>query len=151
MAKKYFPLNSDGCRTRISPRSANSATAEKQRYVLKGVELKKNTIKYLIDVTIFINLCSITIIGILLGFVIPEGKGVDKYFFGLHRHEWGSIHLYLSLFFLVLLFFHIWLNRAWIVNSTKHYFGKNWKNALWAFSGGWVVLLFIGWIVVKIS
>ncbi len=111
--------------------------------------MKKNTLKYLINVTIFIDICSVTFIGLLLGFIIPEGRGVDKYLFGLHRHEWGTIHLYLSLFFLVLLFFHVWLNRSWIVNSTKHFFGENWQNALWVFSVGWIAVIFVGWMAVK--
>jgi predicted membrane protein len=35
---------------------------------------------------------------------------VDLYFLGLNRHEWGSIHLWLSFFFLFLLAFHIILH-----------------------------------------
>ena len=113
--------------------------------------MKKNTLKYFIDVTIFIDMCSIIVIGLLLAFIIPEGRGAYKYLFGLHRHEWSNIHLCLSLFLLVLLFFHIWLNRLWIVNSTKRYFGDNWKNVLWMFSVGWVAVLFAGWIAVQLS
>ncbi len=117
----------------------------------KGVRLKKNTLKYLINVTLFIDMCSVTVIGLLLGFVIPKGKTVINYFFGLHRHKWVDLHLYLSLFLLVLLFFHIWLNRSWIVNSTKRYFGENWKKALWIFSAGWIVVLLVGWMAVYLS
>jgi hypothetical protein len=51
----------------------------------------------------------------------------------------------------VLLFFHVWFNWSWIVNSTKRYFGENWKNVLWVFSVGWIVVLFVGWIAVKLS
>ena len=95
-------------------------------------------------------MCSIAVIGLLLGFIIPKEKAVDKYFLGLHRHEWGDIHLYWSLFLLVLLFFHVLFNWAWIVNSTKRYFGENWRNVLWGFSVGWIAVLFIGWIVVQL-
>ena len=111
--------------------------------------MNKNTLKYLIDVTIFIDMCSITVIGLLLGFIIPKGKLADKYFLGLLRHEWGDIHLYLSLFLLVLLFFHVWFNWAWIVNSTKRYFGESWRKVLWGFSVGWIVVLVVGWIAVN--
>ncbi len=112
--------------------------------------MKKNILKYWIDVAIFIDFCSITMIGLLLGFVIPKGKGTYRYFLGLHRHAWGNIHLYLSLFLLVLLFFHVWFNRAWIVNSTQRYFGDNWKNILWIFSFGWIAVLVTGWAVMRI-
>lgn len=113
--------------------------------------MNKNTLKYLIDVTIFIDLCSISIIGFLLGFIIPEGKGVNKYFLSLHRHQWGDIHLYLSLFFIFLIIAHIWLNWAWVKNSSIRYFGDNWKNVLRMFSIAWFIVLFIGWIAVKLS
>ncbi len=112
--------------------------------------MKKNVFKYVIDAVIFIDFCSIAITGLLLGFVIPKGRGVRsayRYFLGLHRHEWSNIHLFLSLVLLVLLFFHVWLNRAWIVNSTKSYFGNNWKNILWIFPFGWVVVLLALWAV----
>ncbi len=116
-----------------------------------GVGLNKNTLKYLIDVTIFIDICSVAVTGLLLGFIIPKGKGTDKNFLSLHRHEWSEIHLYLALFLVVLLFFHVWFNWSWIVNSTKRYFGENWKNVLWGFSVGWIIVLFIGWLAIKFS
>ena len=52
--------------------------------------MKKNTVKYLIDVALYIDICSIAVIGALLAFVVPEGrKGAgSKYFLGLHRHDW---------------------------------------------------------------
>lgn len=113
--------------------------------------MKKNTLKYLIDAAIFIDMCAVTVIGLLLGFIIPKGKGVDKYFLSLHRHEWSDIHLYLAIFLLVLLFFHVWFNWSWIVNSTKRYFGEKGKIVLWGFSVGWILVLIIAWIAVKLS
>ena len=114
--------------------------------------MKKIPLKYFIDTILFIDICSIAVIGLFLGFIIPKGNAqqVSKYFLGLHRHEWGDIHLYLSLFLLVLLFFHIWLNWTWIIQSTKRYFGNNWKRALWCFSAAWLLVLFVGWVAIKI-
>ena len=118
---------------------------------LRRNNLKKNTLKYFIDTLLFIDMSSIAVLGLLLGFVIPRGKvnPANKYFLGLHRHQWGDIHLYLSLFLLVLLVIHIWFNWTWIVQSTKRYFGNHWKNFLWAFSCAWIIVLFIGWVVVR--
>jgi hypothetical protein len=111
--------------------------------------MKKNSLKYIIDTILFIDICSIAVIGLLLAFVIPEGKSsqASKYFLGLHRHDWGTIHLYLSILLLVLLIFHLWFNWTWIVQSTKRYFGNKWKIALWCFSGAWTVVLVIALIV----
>jgi hypothetical protein len=51
--------------------------------------MKKNPIKYFIDTILFIDICSIAVIGLLLGFVVPKGKEhlTTRYFFGLHRHD----------------------------------------------------------------
>ena len=110
--------------------------------------MKKNKLKYVIDVALFIDMCSVAVLGLLLGFVIPKGRfhGSQKYFLGLHRNDWGDIHLYPSLLLLILLVFHIWFNWTWVVQSTKHYFGDRWKNFLWAISGAYVIVIFMGWI-----
>ncbi|MGV8073260.1 MAG: DUF4405 domain-containing protein [Syntrophobacteraceae bacterium] len=113
--------------------------------------MKKNDWKALIDALLFVDICSIGAIGLLLAFVIPTGggRGASKYFIGLHRHQWGDIHLYLSLFMLGLLVLHVWLNWTWVVNSTKSYFGEHWKMALLSLGVAWLVVLFLAWAIVK--
>ena len=98
------------------------------------------------------NPLSLAVIGLLLAFIIPSGKGSysDKYFLDLHRHEWGDLYLYLSLFLLGLLILHIWLNWRWIIQSTKRYFGPRWGKALLALSFAWILVLFFGWIMMKL-
>jgi len=111
--------------------------------------MKKHPFKYIIDAFLFVVFCCVAAIGLLLGFVIPKGKELQasRYFLGLRRHDWGDIHLYLSILFLALLFIHLWLNWTWITQSTRRYFGDNWKNALWAISAAWIVILILAWIV----
>jgi len=112
--------------------------------------MKKN-LKYFTEVLLFVDLTSIAAIGLLMAFVIPSGKqaGDNKYFMGLHRHDWGEIHLYLALFFLALLTIHIWLNWTWIVQTTKSYVGDYWKKALMAMAGAWLLVVFVAWLVVR--
>lgn len=114
--------------------------------------MKKNDWKCLIDALLFVDVCSVGVIGLLLGFIIPSGKAPDasKFFMGLHRHEWGNVHLNLSILLLGLLVLHIWLNWTWVVNSTKRYFGERWQKALWSLAGAWVVVLVLSWIIVKL-
>jgi hypothetical protein len=49
----------------------------------KENNLKKNTLKYFINVTLFIDMTSTAVLGLLLGFVIPKGQGYlsQKYFY----------------------------------------------------------------------
>lgn len=114
--------------------------------------MKKNVLKYVIDLLLFIDMSSIAVLGLLLGFVIPKGRGPvsGNYFLGLHRHDWGDIHLTLSLFLMVLLALHIWLNWAWIAQSTKRYFGGHWKNFLWILSCAWIGVVMVAWIIAKL-
>lgn len=114
--------------------------------------MKRNDWKYLIDALIFVDLCSIAAIGMLLAFVVPGGKGPDasKVFMGLHRHDWGDIHFNLALLLIGLLVLHLWLNWAWVVNTTKVTFGERWKKVLWSLSGAWVIVLFLSWLIVKL-
>jgi hypothetical protein len=112
--------------------------------------MRKNDWKVLIDALLFVAVCSIAVIGLLMAFVIPTGHGQEgsKYFLGLHRHQWGDIHLYLSLFMLGLLVLHVWLNWTWVVNSTKNYVGDYWKQALWMLCGAGIFVVFIAWLMV---
>ncbi len=83
--------------------------------------MKKNDWKYFLDALLFVDLCSVAAIGFLMAFVIPSGKAPDanKFFMGLHRHDWGDIHFYLALLLLGLLVLHVWLSWTWVTNSTK--------------------------------
>lgn len=112
--------------------------------------MRKN-LKYFIDVLLFVDVTSLAAIGLLLGFVIPSGKqaGENKYFMGIHRHDWGDIHLYLALLFVALLALHIWLNWTWIVQVTKGYVGDYWKKVLLTLCGAWVLVLLVAWLALR--
>ena len=114
--------------------------------------MKKSDFQYFVDTLLFIAVCSTTVVGLLLGFVIPKGRGQEwtHSFLGLHRHEWGEIHLVLSLSFLLLLCLHIGLHWTWVVQTTRRYSGDKWKRALWMVAGAWIVVLLIGWVAAKL-
>ena len=113
--------------------------------------MKKHTLKYVINVSLFINISTVAVLGFLLGFVIPRGQGRrGATFLGLHRHDWGDLHLYLSILLLILLAVHLILNLQWIVSCSRRYFGRNWKNALWCISGAWLIILVSVWFIALI-
>jgi hypothetical protein len=89
--------------------------------------MKEQDWKYIVDVLLFICLGGMTLIGIVMGFVVPTGPASpesSKYFLGLHRHQWGNIHAYLSIAFVILTVVHIVLNWKWITAKTSQIFKK---------------------------
>lgn len=113
--------------------------------------VKKHALKYLIEAVMFVDLCAVAAVGLLMGFVIPRGSArfAPKSFLGLHRHDWGTIHLYLALLLLMLLAVHLWLNWTWIVQTSRRYWGGYWQKGLWLLAGAWVLVLLLAWLTVK--
>ncbi|MFC2165915.1 DUF4405 domain-containing protein [Acidobacteriota bacterium] len=111
--------------------------------------MKKAGWQYLVDTLLFICMFGITFIGILMAFFLAEGPTAlerDKYFMGLHRHQWGDIHLYLSLVFVFLVIVHLCLSWAWIKGKAKNLFKKGWRTALILTVFGACLVLVIFWL-----
>jgi hypothetical protein len=113
--------------------------------------VQRNALRYLIDALLFVDLSAIAVVGLLLGFVIPRGRDGDKVFLGLHRHDWGDIHLYLSLALLALLVLHLWLNWRWVVTISRRIFEQRWRWVLLSLSMGWFALLLVAWLLKVVS
>jgi hypothetical protein len=95
--------------------------------------MKRTDWKYLIDTLLFISGFGTAAIGFLLGVVIPGGPGAaeaQKYFLGLHRHQWGGFHFALSIAFFVLLLVHLVLEWNWIRGKAGQVYGRRWRGAL---------------------
>ncbi len=95
--------------------------------------MKKTNLKYFVDILMFLCIVGIAGIGFLMGFFLAEGPSVresEKYFLGLHRHQWGEIHLYLSIAFTALVIFHLLLNWEWVKCKTRVLFKGGWKTVL---------------------
>lgn len=74
--------------------------------------------------------------GIIMKYILPPGTGglgreisggmgreQIKDLWSMTRHEWGSVHFYLALLFIVLMTAHILLHWDWIKNCFKSLFG----------------------------
>ncbi|MBW1938897.1 MAG: DUF4405 domain-containing protein [Deltaproteobacteria bacterium] len=111
--------------------------------------MKKVNWQYLIDALLFISIVGVVIIGFLLAFIIPRGPTATdnaKYFLGLHRHEWGDIHLYLGIAFTSLAVVHLILAWKWVKGKTRGLFGDRWKAALLSMCGLAFVVLAAFWL-----
>jgi len=95
--------------------------------------MDKIRLKYFIDALLFICIVGLAGIGFLQGFFLVEGPVADiskKYFLGLHTHQWGHLHFYISIAFAVLVIIHLILSWNWIKSCTKKIFKKSWGTAL---------------------
>lgn len=95
--------------------------------------MKKTDWQYLIDTLLFLCIVGIVFIGFLMGLVIPKGPTAlesAKYFLGLHRHQWGNIHFYLSIAFTILVIIHLCFSWSWIKGKSRQIFKKGWKSIL---------------------
>ncbi len=111
--------------------------------------MKKTSWKYLVDVLMFLAMIGIILIGLLLAFVLKEGPAIkesDKFFLGLHRHQWTHIHLYMSLAFTAALVFHLILEWSWIKGKSRTLFRGAWRPALGVIVTGAVLLPFAIWV-----
>lgn len=111
--------------------------------------MKESDWRYLVDMLLFVCLGGMTLIGILLGLVIPAGPASSessKYFLGLHRHQWGNIHAYLSIAFVVLTIVHIVLNWKWVTAKTSQIFRRRAAPILISAVSIPFLVLFVFWL-----
>jgi len=91
--------------------------------------MKRSLLNMIIDAVSLMIFMFMISTGLILKFILPPGSGrverllsstgrgqhmIDT-FMGLPRHDWGIIHFYVSLGFLVLLVIHLVLHWNWIV------------------------------------
>lgn len=85
--------------------------------------MNKSKLNFIIDIFMFICMTLIASIGFLIKFILIPGresweiygKNVDLLLFGMDRHQWGTIHLYIAFILLALLVLHIFLHWKMIV------------------------------------
>jgi hypothetical protein len=110
--------------------------------------------KYLIDVLLFLSIFGIVAIGVLLGFVIPRGPSAPeeaKYFLGLHRHQWGDMHLYFALVFVLVLVVHLILEWSWIKGKSRQFASARWPLLIGAVAVGGCLVPLSGWVILRVA
>lgn len=103
----------------------------------RGDIMKRSSLNFIVDLVSFIDLLGIVLTGIIMKYVLPPGTGGCgrevsggmgrehiRSLWSMTRHEWGSIHYYLALLFIVLMTAHILLHWGWIKNCFKSLFGS---------------------------
>ena len=85
--------------------------------------MKKSKLNLIIDAMLLLSLAAIAGIGLLIKYVLVPGylrweiyeQNVSLFFWGLDRHQWGTIHYTIGLVFLALLLLHIVLHWQTII------------------------------------
>ncbi|ATX79180.1 protein of unknown function (DUF4405) [Mariprofundus aestuarium] len=78
--------------------------------------MRRTNINFIIDVIAFIGFVVMTITGVLMRYVLPPGSGHYSTIWSLDRHEWGSIHFWMSVVFFSLLTLHLVLHWRWVMS-----------------------------------
>lgn len=61
--------------------------------------------------------------GYILRFPLPPGTNKTLSLWSLTRHQWGTLHFWISLALLAIILVHLYLHWQWIVISVKRRFG----------------------------
>lgn len=99
--------------------------------------MKRSSLNFIVDFASFVSLLGIVFTGIIIKYVLPPGTGGCgqelsgglgrehiRDLWSMTRHEWGNIHYYFALLFIVLMTAHILLHWDWIRNCFKSLFGS---------------------------
>lgn len=93
--------------------------------------MKRSTINFIVDLASFLALTGLTGTGVLVAWVLPHGgqgfrggRGPEEAskILGLDRHEWGEVHQWLGVAFVVLTLVHLVLHWSWITCYVKSLF-----------------------------
>jgi len=85
--------------------------------------MKNSKLNLIIDGLLLLCIAGIVGIGLLIKYVLVPGymrweiygRNVEMFFWGLNRHQWGTIHLVIGIVFLALLVLHIVLHWSMII------------------------------------
>jgi uncharacterized membrane protein len=70
--------------------------------------------RFLVDFVMFVSALGTIVTGVVLWLCVGKGPTGQKFFLGLHRHEWGDLHTFFSLAFVVLVVVHLIQHWGWI-------------------------------------
>jgi len=90
--------------------------------------MSRSTLNFILDLVSFLNLLGLAFTGFIIKYMLPpgtsglgrilhggSGRGVQiEEFWSMTRHEWGNIHFYLAVVFVVLMIIHVILHWTWI-------------------------------------
>lgn len=100
--------------------------------------MKRSSLNFIVDLVSFLNLIGLVFTSFIMKYVLPPGTGGRgqalhdgqggehiKDFWAMTRHQWGDIHFYLAVLFIILIAVHIVLHFGWVRNYFKSLLGSS--------------------------
>ncbi len=78
--------------------------------------MSRSTLNFVVDAVAFAAFLFLASTGILIHVVLPPGSGHFSVLWGMDRHEWGEMHLWLATILIVLMVLHLLLHWSWVVS-----------------------------------
>ena len=78
--------------------------------------MNKSTVIKFLDFLSFVSLTLMLSTGVFLRYTLPPRSGGDEVW-GFSRHDWGNVHFYLSVIFLVLMSAHLVMHAKFIKSA----------------------------------
>lgn len=89
------------------------------------LRMRKHKINLIVDLAFLLLFVALGGTGLVLRYVLPPGSGRGRSLvWGLSRHEWGSVHFWISAVAIALLLIHLALHWAWVWNSSLAALGR---------------------------
>jgi len=81
--------------------------------------MSRSKLNFIIDAAMLVVLLAIIWTGILIYTVLPPGirGGQGLILWGMNRHQFGDIHMYLGIALLILTGLHLWLHWRWFAGK----------------------------------
>ena len=109
--------------------------------------MKRNTLNFWIDLISLLVMLGLIWTGLLIHYVLPPGTGgrhggQGVTLWGLGRHDYGDIHLYMALTMIGLMVIHVWLHWSWVCATVNKLLGmKATSNARRAMYGVAILMI----------
>lgn len=83
--------------------------------------MSKNTWNYVVDFLATLAMLALIMTGFLIQWILParQGRAGRRMLWGMDRHDWGEIHLYLSIALIGLIVLHVVLHWKWVFATTR--------------------------------
>ncbi|WP_428388684.1 DUF4405 domain-containing protein [Mucisphaera sp.] len=81
--------------------------------------MSRNGVNGLIDLGLAVLMLGLAVTGLGMAYVLPAGTGHSRALLGLTRHDWGSVHLWISYGVLALVGVHLAMHWGWVLVTAR--------------------------------